>query len=112
MNEEDLEQFRHRLMRLRAEFQNLEVLPKEATMPEDLDEADSCGLSRKEAMQAQLIIRKAASLRRREFDKIEGALRRMQAGAYGNCFLCGEEIDSDRLSEDPTNTRCIQCVEE
>ena len=111
MNEAEIEQLRHKLISLRTEFQNLEKSPKEATMPVELEEAALSGLSRKEAMQAQLTTQKAASRRRRQFDKIEGAFRRIEAGDYGNCFVCGEEIDLQRLSADPTNTRCIKCIE-
>ena len=111
MNKADIEQFRHKLISLRAEFQNLKELPKEATLPGELDEAASGGLSRKETMQAQFATRMAADRRRRQLDKIEGAFRRIASGDYGNCFLCGEEIDMQRLSEDPTNTRCIKCID-
>jgi DnaK suppressor protein len=42
---------------------------------------------------------------------IEGALRRMDAGDYGYCTQCGEEIDIRRLEFDPANARCIKCAE-
>ncbi len=111
INEAELEQFKHRLVRLRAELQNLEESSKEATRPAEPDQAASGRLSRMAAMQAQLTAGEPARRRQRQLGKIEGALRRIEAGDYGNCFLCGEEIDSHQLSLDPTNTRCIKCVE-
>lgn len=106
INETRLEQFKHTLFRLRAELQDLEASSKEAP-----DQAASDRLSRRDAMQAQLAAGEPARRRQRQLGKIEGALRRIEAGDYGNCFICGEEIDSHRLSTDPTNTRCITCVE-
>ena len=111
INETELEQFKHTLFRLRAELQDLEASSKEASQPVEPDQAASDRLSRRDAMQAQLVAGEPARRRQRQLGKIEGALRRIEAGDYGNCFICGKEIDSHRLSTDPTNTRCITCVE-
>ena len=83
--------------------------PKKQTVA--LDETALAGLSRVDALHAQLIAEEPARLRQRQLGKIEGAFRRIEAGEYGNCFVCGEEIEIRRLSEDPTFTRCIKCVE-
>jgi len=112
INETELELFKRRLFSLRAELQDLEESSKEATRPVEPEQSAFGRLSRKDAMQAQLMDEEPARRRRRQLGKIEGALRRIEAGDFGNCFLCGEEIDSHRLSADPTNTRCIKCVEE
>ncbi len=109
MIREEIEQFRHKLLSLRTEFQKLEESSKEATV--EMDEAALARLSRVDAMHAQLIAEEPARLRQRQLGKIEGAFRRIEAGEYGNCFVCGEEIEIHRLSEDPTFTRCIKCVE-
>ena len=75
-------------------------------------EQDSMGhLSRRDAMHAQQKAEEGARLRKRQLQKIDGALRRIEAGAYGRCFVCEEELDALCLSEDPTTTRCMNCVE-
>ena len=111
INETELEQFKRRLISLRAELQNPEESSKEATKPVDMDQAASGRLSRMEVMQAQLIAEEPARRRQRQLGKVEGALRRIEAGDYGNCFICGDELDSRRLSADPTTTRCVKCME-
>ena len=111
MNETELEQFRQKLLSLRSELQKLEESSKEAAKPMEPDQADSGRLSRRDAMQEQLIAEEAVRGPKRQLGKIEGAFRRIEAGEYGNCFICSEEIDTHLLSEDPTCTRCIQCVE-
>jgi DnaK suppressor protein len=111
MKEADIEQLKQQLLTLRTELQNLEAASRETTLSGELDQADEGGLSRRDAMQAHLLAQEPVRRRQRQLGKIEGAFRRIEAGEYGNCFICSEEIDVDRLSLDPTSTRCIQCVE-
>ncbi len=109
MIREEIEKLRHKLHSLRTELQHSEGSSKEATA--EMDEAAVARLSRADAIHAQLIAEEPARLRNRQLGKIEGAFRRIEAGEYGNCFVCGGQIEIDRLSEDPTLTRCIKCVE-
>jgi DnaK suppressor protein len=111
MNELEIEQFRQKLLGLRAELLALEGSSREATEPKELDQAGMGRLSRRDAMQAQLMAQEGARLRKRQLQKIEGALRRIEAGEYGKCFICEEELDVPGLSADPTTTRCMNCVE-
>ena len=110
MNEAEIEQFRHKLLDLKAELQDLEESSKTAVPAEPAQTAFD-GLSRKDAMHAHLMAQEPARRRQRQLGKIEGAFRRIEAGDFGYCFICGEEIDADRLTVDPTNTRCVKCVE-
>ena len=111
MNESEIEQCRQKLLNLRAELLNLEESLKEAAQPVELDQA-STGLSRRDSMQAQQIAEEGPRLRKRQLQKIDGALRRIDAGEYGKCFVCEEELDAPGLSVDPTTTRCENCIEE
>jgi len=42
--------------------------------------------------------------------RIEGALLRIASGEFGNCRVCGKEIEYSRLEADPTVTRCVKCA--
>jgi DnaK suppressor protein len=42
---------------------------------------------------------------------VEKALARMEAGTYGTCERCGEEISPSRLEAIPTASLCIKCKE-
>lgn len=44
-----------------------------------------------------------------ELHDIEAALKRIEAGEYGTCEQCGNEIDYARLEVQPTAMRCIEC---
>ena len=111
MNETQIEQVRQKLLSLKSELQKLEESSNEGAKPVDPDQAALSQLSRRGAMQEQLMLEEPLKRRQRQLGKIEGAFRRIEAGEYGNCFICSEEIDIRRLSEDPTCTRCIKCVE-
>jgi len=110
MNEAEIEQFRNKLLNLKAELQNLEEASKTAVSSEP-EQSASVGLSARDAMHAHLVAQEPARRRQRQLGKIEGAIRRIKSGDFGNCFVCGEEIDTERLTDDPTNTRCLKCVE-
>ena len=110
MNESEIEQCRQKLLSLRAELLDLEGSSNETAQSVELDQ--DCNLSRRDAMQAQQMAEEGPRLRNRQLQKIDGALRRIEAGEYGRCFVCEEELDARDLSIDPTTTRCENCVEE
>ena len=43
-------------------------------------------------------------------EDVEAALERIEAGTYGNCELCGQEIPGERLDALPQAATCIQCA--
>jgi RNA polymerase-binding protein DksA len=47
---------------------------------------------------------------RRELAEIRAALARMEAGSYGTCRRCGEEIPAQRLRALPTALECVECA--
>ncbi len=81
-----------------------------STAPVTLDQ-DSVGrLSRIDAMQVQAMALATQERRRQEKARIVAALRRIEAGDYGWCAACGEDIAPARLLNDPTVTHCINCA--
>jgi len=44
--------------------------------------------------------------------KIDDALGRIEAGTFGICEICEEEISIKRLEARPVTTMCIRCKEE
>lgn len=45
-----------------------------------------------------------------EIEQIRSALARIDAGTYGSCRSCGEEIATGRLDALPYATTCIDCA--
>jgi len=111
MDDAQIEQFAQRLQALRVELLASEQATKDETRPVELDQASVGRLSRMDAMQVQEMAQETARRRRQQLGRVEAALRRIEAGDFGYCFVCGEEIDPRRLAVDPTHTRCVACVE-
>ena len=111
MNGTEIEQCRQKLLELRSELKDIEGSSCSGTKPVELDQAEMGSLSRRDSIQAQIGPEEGARLRKRQLQKIDGTLRRIELGEFGRCFVCEEELDACRLSEDPTITRCVNCVD-
>jgi DnaK suppressor protein len=71
-----------------------------------LDPVESSEAGIQEDIEFALIQMKAETL-----NKVNEALGRLEEGAYGNCFECGEEIAQQRLRALPFAVRCRECEE-
>ena len=52
----------------------------------------------------------AAARRRSMLRRIDAALARIEAGEYGWCAVCGEQIATTRLDREPTTAYCVACA--
>ncbi len=111
MEKAQLDGFRQALLALKADIEKLNNANQEATGTVALDQSKVGRLSRMDAMQAQQMAQETVRRRQLQLQKIDSALRRLDAGDYGYCFICGEGIAQDRLRIDPASTRCINCVD-
>src|SRR5499426_2389242 len=73
---------------------------------EVLDAGESSEADIQDDIEFALIQMKSETL-----NKINDALGRLEAGTYGNCFECGEEIAEKRLRALPFAVRCKDCEE-
>ncbi|HEX4943595.1 MAG TPA: TraR/DksA C4-type zinc finger protein [Usitatibacteraceae bacterium] len=44
--------------------------------------------------------------------KVEAAIDRLEAGTYGICCRCEEEVTPERLRADPATPFCQECIDE
>ena len=102
---------RQRLLNLRIELEELKAISADARKPAQLDQSMVGRLSRMDAMQAVNMSQESSRRRQQTLKKIVGALMRIDAGNYGYCTLCDEQISFGRLSIDPTYSLCIHCAE-
>ena len=78
-----------------------------AEKPHDvMDQGETSEVDIQEDIELALIQMKAETL-----NKINEALARLEAGRYGFCFECGEEISEARLRALPFAVRCKDCEE-
>ncbi len=107
-----IQAFKKQLEELKQQLLESEEASKEDTKPVELDQQSVGRLSRMDAMQQQQMYQERARRRKVQLQKIDGALRRIEAGEFGECFVCGDAISLKRLQFDPTQTRCMACMED
>jgi DnaK suppressor protein len=110
MDEDRIESFKRHLMQQRQELLGLQETADEAAGTVELDQTSVGRLSRMDALQGQAMSRERDRRRQIELQKIAAALRRIEAGDYGDCVRCGEEIAIRRLDLDPAAPLCIDCA--
>lgn len=118
MEEEKLREMRERLLRLREELgsriksinRTLDVGLKDATgelSSYDNHPADAASDSFERGK--DFALREDATLKLRA---VEEALRKIDAGTYGFCDVCGRPIPAERLDALPYTTLCRACKED
>ena len=114
MDRSELERYKVRLFEMRAELTNtvndIETAIREtvvapgdvSTLPTHPANFDSEGLDRNVALaqnEAQVL------------EQVEASLERIEAGSFGKCAECGEEIPRERLDALPYTPHCVHCAE-
>lgn len=111
MNKKELKKFKELLDERRREILDQAESTKEKGMnfdPDDLpDEVDLASSEADQSMNLRLRDRERVLLH-----KVDKALEKIEAGEYGICESCGEEIGAKRLLARPVTDLCIKCKEE
>ncbi len=89
---------------IRTAEKGLERLFDEGTEGAGRDPAD-VGSTNFERDQEMSLVQNARDM----LDQAQNALRRLDAGTYGWCEVCGEPIGKDRLLAFPRATLCMTC---
>jgi DnaK suppressor protein len=110
MTPEDLARFRERLLAMRSELAEAETRGRAGQAIVELDQQSVGRLARMDALQNQAMARAGGRRREGAARRIDEALARIEAGSYGDCLECGEEIAPRRLELDPTIPLCISCA--
>ena len=105
-----VEDFRSRLRERQRVLQELQATGQAAADVVELDQTSVGRLSRMDALQGQAMSQERQRRRQLELQQITAALRRIDAGDYGYCVSCGEEIALRRLEHDPAVPLCIACA--
>lgn len=106
----NLDHFRTLLEDERAEILDLSDQSEDERKPVELDQQSVGRLSRMDAMQVQAMAKALDSRRQGRLALIEDALRRLDAGEYGICEGCDDDIPVKRLEIDPAVRRCVSCA--
>ncbi|MDC3235149.1 TraR/DksA C4-type zinc finger protein [Candidatus Puniceispirillum sp.] len=98
---------------IRAEMSQLKALSetaKESGAPVTLDQESVGRLSRMYAMQQQSMELATEDRRQQRLAALAAALLRIEAGDYGYCLKCDDEIAARRVAADPAVSLCIGCA--
>jgi len=106
----DLQAIRRVLEDERADLLHVSEATAEEQRPVELDQQSVGRLSRMDALQVQAMAQALGARRQGRLLRIEAALRRLDAGDYGFCEECGENIPAKRLEIDPATERCVDCA--
>ena len=111
MNKKDVKRFKDLLLEERANIikKASKTLSEEATvdvseLPDEIDQAS--------AEYNQSFIFRLRDREKYYLSKVDKALKKIEAGEFGVCESCGEEISIKRLEARPVTTLCIRCKEE
>ncbi len=107
-----IEQLRAKLEHDRAQvLERLELLRADTQSAEESREGSPFGKREEEATEAfELEKRLAMERRLREsLADLTHALTKFDAGTYGKCELCGNDIEPDRLEARPQASLCMRC---
>ena len=110
MKKTEIKRFRKRLEDRKAEIEALVGASAESRAAVELDQTRQGRLSRMDALQGQAMAQATNERRKLELKKIEAALKRVEAGDYGYCVSCGEEVEAKRLDFDPATPLCLDCA--
>ena len=112
LDDKQVEAFRLQLLQLQDDLSALKASGEDAARIVELDQTSVGRLSRMDALQGQAMSKEQGRRRELELQKISAALRRIEAGDYGDCLACDEPIAIKRLTLDPAATLCIRCASE
>lgn len=108
----DREALRSRLVAELAAIDNQFAQAGEAGQGVELDKSSDGYLERMDAKQQQVMAKNVQAqllLRKR---KLNAAQTRLDAGNYGLCCECKDELAAERLDADPATVFCPECAEE
>ena len=107
----DIDSIKQRLETLRADLLHDEETSADERKPVELDQSSVGRLSRMDALQVQAMQVETERRRMIQVNRIDTALARLEAGDYGYCTACDEEIAPKRLENDPAVPTCIACAQ-
>jgi len=110
MTADQIQQCKDKLLLIHKKHQELEVAFAEDDYQGIPEQNNEGRLSLMESMESQKAILKESRDREMLSEKIEGGLRRIATGNFGNCFYCEQAIGFKRLEANPTHTLCLKCA--
>jgi len=110
MNETRQEKFRALIATLMADLEAEDALGQQGQAIVTLDQQSVGRLSRMDALQSQAMAQATHARRNSQKAGLTAALQRIDAGEFGYCEECGDDIAEERLEFNPAVRICIGCA--
>lgn len=112
LTDEDLEEFRAKLLALQDELTAALRSTDESSKTVQLDQAAVGRVSRIDAIQQQKMSSAYRQRVRIRLQQVKAALMAIDRGEYGYCAMCEEPIVLERLEIRPESPICVACQTE
>jgi len=109
--EQQLSLYRDRLLSQLTSLNELDESADEASRTVTLDQSRVGRLSRMDALQSQAMALATAMRRSQERKSARAAIKRMDAGHFGECMECHDDINPLRVAHNPAVALCLKCAE-
>jgi DnaK suppressor protein len=113
MDKSELSTYQSRLFALRTRLLREVRSIEEALLEDVITAGDTSAVPSHPADQAAEGFDEQVAFAQNEeqlLEDVEAALQLIEAGIYGTCELCGQEIPKERLDSMPQAARCVQCA--
>ncbi len=110
MNEDQTSHFADLIYATLKQISEENALGQQGQAVVTLDQQSVGRLSRMDALQNQAMAKAQQVRRDQQSKRLRAALQRIEAGEFGYCTDCGDEIDPSRLELNPAVTICISCA--
>lgn len=108
----DFSLFRQRLLDELSQLEQFLQTSHSAGATVELDQSSVGRLSRMDALQQQAMAHGLTERLQMSKRGLQAALHRLDAGTYGLCCQCEEEIEPNRLAQYPAAVFCRSCMQE
>ncbi len=105
----DIDAVRARLLRRREELRSRASQAK-SDLRHEADPLSADSAEQVTQRETDDVLGAISQSAREELRHLDAALRRLSAGRYMNCAVCGESIEPERLSAVPYTDRCRACA--
>lgn len=110
LTSEQLDELRAELQRQTRKLEHSMRTTSRTLKPAQLDQSAVGRLSRMDTMQTQGLNRGLQEREQAKLGQINEALKRMDAGTYGQCVVCDAPIGFERLLVFPEAPNCSGCT--
>ena len=111
MKDRDIAHFRGLVLARIEDLRDRSTASAHSRETVELDQQSVGRLSRMDAIERKAMADATNRLRQLEIKQLTSAIVRLDAGDYGYCIDCGDEIERKRLTSNLAVLKCLDCAQ-